>query len=245
MNYIIFLFLTLKAIATTDLTLVPERNTIKQGELIQARVTISGLSGNLALNGLTVSDTIYFYKTSPLIKTAQSETFETDATIIFLKIPQANVITGTIQNQDIRVKWNNLKVEPVEAPESFIFGNFEIPKKLNFFWILITLSVATFSYLLIRKKIKQLKLKKLKLAEMMALKTQLVSATDYTNVLEIWKKKHLYLEKFPNLEEDFLNWEQTLFKYVFRPQLTDTEKEIVISSYSDFKRKIGNKISGV
>ena len=231
--------------ATTDLILVPEHNSIKQGELVQAKIQISGYSGSLALNGANISDTLYFYKTAPFIRNAQTETLETEATIIFLKVPKNNFVTGTVQNQPIRVSWKDLTINPVEAPESFIFGNFEIPKKINLFWFITGLITAFLIAYFIRKKMKQLKTKKLKAAEIANLKSQLVSASDYTHVLEIWQKKHLYLEMFPKLQDEFLNWEQTLFKYVFKPHLTEIEKQLVISSYNEFKQKIGEKISGI
>lgn len=245
MRYIIFLLLTLNCFASTELVLNFNAKNVKQGELVQANIQIKGYSGSLKLNGATVADTIYFYKTSPIIRNSNNESMEAEAKVIFLKVPEKNEVSGLIHNQEVKVTWNDLNIQPVEAPDSFLFGEFEIPKHLNNMLVAIGAFLIFGLFIFIRRFLKKRKLQKEKSLEIKKLKSQLIEASDYSDIIQVWQRKHVYIQVFPKLEQDFLTLEQTLFKYVFKPNVSDVEKQIVTSSYLEFKNKIGEKTSGV
>jgi len=228
-----------------ELTLLPSDNSANQGEIVQTKIKIKNYDGTLSLKGATLAETIYFYKISPLIRNPETGLMQTEASIIFLKVPKSNEVRGFLQNQEVQVTWKDLTIQPVQAPESFLFGEFQIPKRLNLVMVVFLSFISLVLILIIKRYVHHRKLKSAKSALINQLKDQITSAQDFSEVVNLWKMKHQYLERFPMIEKDFLEWEQTLFKYVFKPHITEVDKQLVMSSYQDFKSNIGEKIRGI
>jgi hypothetical protein len=245
MKYFLLFFFTFNVFAKIELTLLPMDSIVKQGEIVQTRIQIKDYDGAISLNGVTLAETIYFYKMSPFIRNPENGSMQTEGSIIFLKVPKTNEVSGPLQNQEVLVTWKDLIIQPVQAPESFLFGEFQIPKQLNVIMIVFLSFISLTLIWIIKRHIHRRKLKSVKIALINQLKDQITSAKDFSEVVNLWKMKHQYLESFPTIEKDFSDWEQTLFKYVFKPHITEMEKQLVMSSYEDFKTNIGEKIRGV
>lgn len=247
MKYVLCLLLfSFSALANVQMELSLSNNYPKQGEIVTARLIIKETQGQSSLQGLkgkNFEKTLYLLSLSPFI--LKNGNLESEVKIIFLKIPQTTFVRETLNGQDVMISWGDITVSGTEEAESFLLGDFDIPKKKKFFvWIM-----SGFLFLLVvlgtlwitrkNKKKKVIRLKKL------ALKEELVSCHSYEEVVSIWKKKLTYLSVFPQFENNFKNLEQVLFKYQFKPSQTEKEKSEVMEAYKQFRSEIMGGEHGV
>lgn len=247
---ILFIFILPQiAFSATTLNLEFNKGAIKQGSLESARILLKADAVQRVpvqkLKGQTLSNTIYIYDVSPLVRKNGSDFFETNAKVIFVKVPETNALASKLGSEDLLITWGDIPVSPTEGAKGFVFGNFEIPSRPKILlWLSILVGIAVLSVVgfWCRKKY-QLKssLKKKK----QALKSELISASSYQDVVEVWKKKHLFLSEFPQIEEAFRTFEGILFKYQFKPRQSEAEVSVVIEAYRDFVRKIEGGLNGV
>lgn len=250
-KYVILFILILHQIAfgATPLNLEFNKGAVKQGSLETARILLKADAVQKVslqkLKGQTLGNTIYIYDVSPLVRKNGSDFFETNAKVIFVKVPETNALVSKLGAEDLLITWGDIPVSPTEGAKGFVFGNFEIPSRPQIFlWLSILVGVVILSCLGFwgRKKYQlNSSLKKKK----KILKSELISASSYQEIVEVWKKKQLFLSEFPQIEEAFRTFEGVLFKYQFKPHQSEAEVSVVTEAYRDFVRKVEGGLNGV
>ena len=237
------------AIGATALNLDFGKTEIKQGSIETAKIQLKADAVQRVslqkLKGQTLAETIYFYDVSPLMRKEGSDSFEAEAKVIFAKAPETNALGTKFGDEDLLVTWGNTQVSPTQVEQGFIFGKFEIPSRpkiLLWFSIILGLGVLTYLFFWGRKKYQFKTAQKKKLQE---LKRELLGATNYQEIVEVWKKKHKYLDNFPQIEDAFKGFETVLFKYQFKPRQNETEISQVTEAYREFVRKIEGGLNGI
>lgn len=220
---------------------------VRQGSLINAVVRLDGGSVQQIelqkLKGVSLAETIYIYQVSPLIRSGDN--FEADAKIIFLKVPESKPVVHKTGQNEISISWSDVEVQPTEAPESFLFGQFEIPGKKRILEILGALLVLGLIGFGISRFIQTNKKKKALRQIKAALKDKVMSAREYQDVVSLWSQKALLLKEFPHLSEPFKELETVLFKYQFKQSQNEIEKAEVMKSYRDFMTKVQGGFNGI
>ncbi|WP_408098459.1 hypothetical protein ACJVC5_05985 [Peredibacter sp. HCB2-198] len=250
-KYIVLFILLVPCLAfgASALNLDFGKNEIKQGSLETAKILLKADAVQRVplqkLKGQTLADTLYFYDVSPLMRKEGSDYFEAEAKVIFAKAPETNALGTKFGEEDLLITWGNSQVLPTEAAQGFIFGKFEIPSRPKILlWLSVTLGVGILAFLIIwgrKKYLIKTTLKKKK----RALKQELLSATTYQEVVDLWKKKHKFFDEFPQVEEPFKSFEAVLFKYQFKPRQNEAEISQVIEAYRDFVRKVEGGLNGI
>ena len=243
-------FASFSVFSATDLKLLFDTPEVKQGEIVNATLLISmNQMQDLNLSKLenkSLAETIYFMKISPSVKKEGREDLEAEVKVIFTKVPETNGLTGKINDLDIRLSWNELKVEATEGAQELLWGNFEIPKETKLvLWTLLTLLVATILALIIRPLIKKHKQKKAHKEIMIQRKDELLSCGDYDDVVKIWQQRQEYISHFPHILEPFKKLEKDLYKHQFKPRQTEQEKLEIMDAYRTFKRSIEGGFIGI
>lgn len=242
----IFLLVSFSAWSRVNLELVLNADSIKQGEIAPARLIVRDSEGKTTLSGLkgkNIGKTIYLLSVAPFIGKAGQ--FESDASVIFLKVPEVNSATEVIEGEEIVISWQNLQVLPTEEENSFLFGDFEVPERKEIVpWViglLLLLVTGSMIYWLSQK----LKIKKLNKLKLIKLKQELLECRNYDEIVLMWRQKQTYLNTFPQLDKTFKHFEQTLFKYQFKPQRTSLELDEVQKAYEEFKTEILGALNGI
>ncbi|WPU65521.1 hypothetical protein [Peredibacter starrii] len=250
-KYIAFFILLIPCLAfgATALNLDFGKNEIKQGSIETAKILLKADAVQRVplqkLKGQTLAETIYFYDVSPLMRKEGSDFFEAEAKVIFAKTPETNALGTKFGNEDLLVTWGNSQISPTEASKGFIFGKFEIPSRPKIIlWLSIILGLGVLIFLVIWGR-KKYQIKTARKKKMQDLKRELLGATNYQEVVEVWKKKHKFLDTFPQIEESFKGFETVLFKYQFKPRQNETEMAQVTEAYRDFVRKIEGGLNGI
>ena len=247
---LIFLFVWIStAFSAVNIELVFEKNEIQQGSIESALARLSGESLqkiNLQkLKGQTLGETLYLYNVSPLLRKDGNKNYESEFKVIFIKTPEANQLVHKFENDEINIKWSEVKVVPVEVPEKLIFEEFEIPQPFEILkWLMgvVILVLAVFGFFKV-KKARDIKNEKRRMKQ--SIKDSIMAANSYDEIVSIWKRKLEITEVFPALTEPFKQLEMTLFKFQFRPQQTDEEKNEVVKAYRDFLSTIQGGFDGI
>jgi hypothetical protein len=225
------------------------RDKIKQGSLEETILKVDMETAQKfsiqKLKGETVGDVLHFHQISPLVKKSEDGAFYAEATVIFAKIPEKNSLVYSSANEQITISWPQIEVITTDSDQRFVFADFTIPGKKDV-WLLVLLSLTLVIISILswtfrkRWKSKQLlKRKKLELRE------QLLSAGSYEDVVAVWQKKSQFLNEFGHLEEPFRALEKTLFKYQFKPNQSEAEKEEVMKAYRSFTQKTEGGFNGI
>lgn len=243
------LFISLTAFSADKVELIFPEPAVKQGAIVSVQLKADSSAVQSVdfqkLKGQTVGKKIYFYSISPLLRKDSESTYEGQAKIIFVETPEDSQVTDTVQGRELQIKWNPLKVEPVEAQKSFLFADFDVPyPKSILAWILtglglLALVVGGWFGFNKYKKAKLIKENKIKI------KSEIYSASSFDGVVSVWKKKRSYIQQFPHLEEPFEKLEGTLFKYQFKPYQSESEKEEVVKAYQSFLSSIQGGFNGI
>ncbi len=246
---LVSLILSFSAFSAERVELLFSSPEVKQGAIVSARLKADGNAVQSLdfqkLKGQTVGKVIYFYNISPLMKKDGETSYEADAKVIFVTPPESSFVQDNLQGKEIQLKWNQVKVLPVEAEKNFLFAQFDVswPKSFLawFLWglgaiIVAFLSLVGFKKYQLKKSIKEKKQK---------LKKEIFDAASFDEVVSVWKKKRLYVAEFPHIEEPFSILEQTLFKYQFKQHQSEVEKEKVIEAYRTFLNAIQGGFNGI
>jgi hypothetical protein len=242
-------FLSINAWSADRLQLIFEGNEIKQGSLVSARLLVPGESLNFPvqkLKGENVAETIYFQKLSPLMRKDGSSAYESDVIVRFTAVPPAPMVSGKVGNNDFQLEWNSIKVIPIEAPGKMLWADFTAPdffeqNWLKLLWGILIIPVSFLGFsawkkITARKKEKR---RKSQLAE------EIRGCRTYDDVVNLWKRKHVYLKEFPQLEAAFHTFENVFFKYSFKATQTEREKEEVVSAYRKLLEDSQGGLSGI
>ena len=225
-----------------------ENGKIKQGAIESAKVLLSPEATQKIqlqkLKGQALANTVYLYEVSPLVRKEGANSYEADVRVIFVKVPETKFISFKDGAEEVAVSWNDIEVVPTEA-KGFTYEHFSIPSRPKIIaWTLIFLALI-FLGLGGRQVFKKLNAKKKHKERLAALKNEILSANEYQSVVTVWMKRAEYLKVFPQIEPAFRELESVLFKYVFKSQQSDIEKNIVMEAYKSFLSKISGGLNGV
>jgi len=233
--FLFFLFLSAEVLSMDKLALFIPQSGVNQGALVKATLIVQPEAINFPvqkLKGQTLGETLYFQQLSPLLKKEGSSAYESEVSIIFTSVPETRVITGKIGSHELQVEWNDIRISPVESPGKMLWADFTAPDFLErgWKWVWITLIIILFSfggYILWRKLLKRKREKERR----SKLVSEYMSCSNYEEVVEFWKRKHIYLKEFPQIEHDYRSFEEVLFRYQFKPKQSESEKQMVIDAY--------------
>jgi hypothetical protein len=225
---------------------VPE---IKQGSIVSAQIKLDADSAQemplQKLKSKTFAESIYVYDVGTPLRKEGRPYFEADAKIIFVKVPETNQLTFSDEGMSYKVFWNEVKIIPTEVEKSFLYGAFDIPSRFKpLKWILFTLGIlglSGVSYWITEK----LKIKKNRKKKLQEVKSKLVAANSYEEVVAVWMSRQTYLSTFPAIEEAFRQFELKLFKVQFKPTQTEQEKTLILDSYREFLNSIKGALDGI
>jgi hypothetical protein len=225
---------------------------IYQGSLVRVKfkLNLSGDEKVLVKNieGQLLDKIIYVNQILPVNGNSEGTVINGEASIIFLKVPEKEILTQKITGIDLEVTWSQVEIIPTESSESLLFGEFNVSSEKNFFkWIVIgsiVFLIIIFLFLIWSywSKRRDLSLKK---KGKLKIKDDLLSPKNYDDVVNIWKIKYDILKVFPNLEIDFKNLEEVLFKHQFKERRTKLDEEEVLEAYKKFSDSIQGGIDGV
>lgn len=196
------------------------------------------------LKGQTLGETIYLYDAEPIIHKQDSGKFESKIKIIFTTVPKEGVVVFKAQNQEVSMILKNLNVIPATS-DKFIYNQFELPFKLNVF--LATVSIlASFVILgLVWIGVRRYKTSQSQKQIKHKVRLELTSASTYDEVIKIWYRRDLYLKRFPEISESFRSFEQKIFPFIFRPNISEIEKTKVLENYREFVSIISEVLDGI
>lgn len=243
---IVFLLFTTSLWARVNLELKLEQNSVKQGQIAEGKLFVRESDGASSLSGLkgkNIGKTLYVLSVAPFM--GKQGQLESDVKVIFVAVPQVETLTEVVDGEETVISWSGIEVVPTEPAKSFIFGDFEIPARLNLLpWILglVGLGFALIIGLWLKKKFAtkaSLQLRR------RTLKNELIGAISYDDVVMIWRQKLKYLEAFPEIEGNFKSFETVLFKYQFKQQRTEREITEVLNAYQHFKSEVSGVLNGI
>lgn len=243
---LIFIFISFSAWSGVNLELVLNSTSVKQGEIVSGKLIVRESTGQTSFSGLkgkNLSKTLYLVKLSPFM--GKQGVLESEAKVIFLNVPQSSFVGEQIDGQEIKIFWNQIEVIPTEVSKSFLLGDFEIPERIKVLpWLigLLILLVSFGAFAFIRQKLTGKKKKQEILSQM---KSEILNCNNYDEVVQMWRQKHKFLNTFPQLETNFKTLETTLFKYQFKQQRSENEKEAVMEAYRDFKNQSTGALNGI
>lgn len=222
---------------------------VHQGSIVKARLSLDADSFQQIdiqkLKGQTLAETIYLYGVGSFIRRSGEGWLDADANVIFVKPPEGKQLLHKNGQSEIQVVLSDIDVIATEAPQQFIFGDFSAPGNRKYFlWILIFLGVVAGCLigLTITKKINHKRLQK---KNRLALKNELLEVKTFEDAVNVWQKKQIYLKEFPTLEPGFLNFQTVLFKSLFKPKQTESEKLEVINAYKSVSQSVQEMKDGV
>jgi hypothetical protein len=244
---ILILFANLSYAAEVEIRFADSQ--VKQGSLVDAVLVFDYESSQKVplskLTGQSLADTFYIYSATPLMTKGDFNVLQSEAKVILIKSPEGDSLVHKLADVDLKITWNSVKFIATETSQTMLFGDFKIPGRSRLlFWISIALSLfglIAISYFVFRKLKHKTALKKRRID----IKSQLTSASSYDEVVEIWKRKQSLVSEFPHLEIPYKNLEAVLFKYQFKPQRSESEKEEVIKAYREFVSQTQGGFDGV
>lgn len=224
-------------------------STVNQGSIVKARLSLDADSFQQLdvqkLKGQTLAETIYLYSTDSFIRRSGEGWLDADANVIFVKPPESKQLTHKTGQTEIQLVLSDVEVIPTEVPQNFIFGDFSAPgNKKYFLWFMILIAVlsATFIAYYLYGKFKQKRLKKINRE---ALKSELLEVKSFDDAVNVWQKKQVYLKEFPALESDFLSFQSVLFKSLFKPKQSESEKIEVVNAYKSVSQSVKEMKDGI
>lgn len=241
-----FILFSIPAWSKVNLELRLNSPSVKQGQIALGSLVVKSTDGNAGLSGLkgqTLGKTLYLYNVAPFM--GKQGQLVSEVKVIFAQMPQSQMVSETINNEEVTISWSGIEVSPTEESKSFIFGDFEIPSRLVMFpWIMAVLGIGLLSLVIIRVRLllrnkSSIKTKKLKLRD------EIINCSSYDDVVLMWRQKKRYLDEFPMLEQHFKTLEVVLFKYQFKSQRTEREVEAVLEAYQGFKSSVMGDLNGI
>ena len=237
--FVTLLMISSSVYAKVLIGVLPSKNIFKQGEIIDVQLRVEYQNSKLSILKMAdrnIGETIYFLQLNSKSTESEEKTFTGKA--IFTKVPSSQQISETVEGEEVIVTWPEIEVVPVEEPKSFIYGDFTVPSPIKLtYWIigLFGLGILLRYGVFLRRK-RQQKLKKG--IERSLLLTTLREANTYEDIVQVWQKKKIILNEFPQLESAFTNFESILFLYQFKPKRTDFELNEINHAYSKFKNTL-------
>ncbi len=241
---LVLILVTTNAWSRVSLELVLDKPSVKQGEIVVGRLIVKQTDGQAILGGLKgkkFGKALYLLQVSSFM--GKQGHLEAETKLIFLAVPQTAAASEVINGEEVFINWNNIEVMPTESPKSFLLGDFVIPARKKLFqWLLIGLGILLIFGTTIFLRRSYLK-KQDKKKRITLIKNELLNCNTYNDIVDMWNKKQVYIEAFPDLDKNFKNLETVLFKYQFKAQRSETEIKEVISAYHKFKTNVSGVIN--
>lgn len=246
---LVLLFMISNTFAAERLSLSLNSSEFRQGALVKGTLKLGPSQVNIAvpkLKGQSFGETLYFHLVSPLLRKENSDSFESEVQVIFIKVPESTSLSGKIGNDEVVIEWNPVTIIPVETPEKMLWAEFTAPDYIvrNWYWLLLIPVLALLAFFGIRVSNKMTKRGKLR-EKRRLLAEEFKNCRSYDDVVGLWKRKQSYLKEFPVLEEPFRKFETVLFKYQFKQTQTEDEKAIVLKAYQDLLMESEGGLRGV
>ena len=248
MQFFLMLLLSFKVLASTNMELKIDSPEVQQGEIVSARLSFradsEGVMPNLSLKDKKFANTVYFLSLKPFVGKEGQGYFEAEAKVIFIKIPVTAILVEKIGTSDISINLGSVNVKQTQS-EGFKFSDFDIPRQINYFFTALGLFLLGVVIFFVRHLILKANRKKELQERRKKIKEELLQADNYDAVVELWKKKANFLSMFPIIEKDFHKLETVLFKYQFKANQAEHEKQVVLEAYQKFKEEIKVVLNGV
>lgn len=197
-----------------EIKIVLDKPSVLTGEIIAG--SVSGYSGPVIKEKM-LQDSVYVLYLD-----------ESKVDLVFLKRLSANTIA--LNDQDYLI-WNPIDIQQIEKSDEVVLEEQFFNLKNNY-WplvLIVFLVILIVSSLIYIKKIKPRIVEKKKRKE---IKDKIFAAEDnLEKITFVWKKKHEYFQVFPFIEEGFNKFEVTYYKYAFKPEMTEEEKQEILKSY--------------
>jgi len=241
------ILISTSAFGTVGMHINFSKPTIKQGKVEEATLYLDEATAQNFLakkvTGQTIENTIYLLEVGPLTKADKN--FEAEAKVIFLKVPESKVIQYEGVQGNFPVTWSGVEIVPTEATQELIFERFSIPSRKNvLLWLGILIGVSGVLILALRfRKTQRTKAQMRK--RRLGLRDELVGGTVYSEIVEIWKKREIFIAEFPEIQDHFKKFEQVLFKYQFKPSQTEAEKIEIMQAYREFLNNVRGGLNGI
>jgi hypothetical protein len=227
----------------TQLELLPEQSVVNQGEIFTANLALrKGSPPTHSLRGKTFNDTLYIISIDPFIKTASD--LQASARVVFVKTTDGSSVTEGVGNEALQIMWKNLQINPTQS-DNFGLSTFDIPHPSRIVpWILGILGISVL-FILALIPIRKFRSRQRQRAFLRTCRDELLGASKYDEVVEIWKKKSHYLQCFPTLDGAFKKLEEVLFKFQFKPSRSPAEISLVMKAYEEFREKVREGTHGI
>lgn len=232
--------------ANVELRLSSSHQSIKQGEIIDVVVHVQSSRGEIPLKGLIgkhFAETIYIYSMDPFV--IKNGLMESRAKVIFTKAPSSDSLQGEIEGILYLINWPGLKILPIAQSEGFKFGNFDIPQSFPWLMIVIILLIFVPVCIYFIRFFKKHNLKNQHKRHLERLMTELESAKDYNDVERIWLKREEYIKAFPQIENEFRQFERILNRHQFKRSRKEADLNEINEAYEKFKSQLVGVKNGI
>lgn len=222
---------------------------IRQGKIEKVELSFSqDLAQKIEMQkmkGQKLGDTFYLYSLGPIMRKSGDENLSSTAKMIVIAEPKGSELLAKINDQEVLLKWNQLDFEKVETPKDFLTAEFSIPGRTNFLLFGVIFSVLLLSawgvFYLRRRSLLKNKQKN----ERDRLIALVLNATNYDEIVDVWKNKLTVTKVFPGMDEVYKDLELVLFKYQFKSEQSASEKAEVSSAYKEFCLKAKGVMDGI
>jgi hypothetical protein len=246
---LVLLFIATDALSMDKLALFIPQGQVNQGALVKGTLIVQPEAVNFPvqkLKGENIGETLYFQNLSPLLKKEGSLSYESEVKVIFTSVPQGKVVSGKIGTQEVAIEWNDISINPVESTGKMLWADFTAPdffeRSWKWVWITLLIILLSFGAFTLWRKFDRKKREK---DRRRRLADEFMACGSYEEIVEFWKKKHLYLREFPQLENNYRVFEETLFKFQFKPRQTESEKELVVKAYQKLIEDSKGELRGI
>lgn len=245
--FLSILLLSFSALGSEEITIQFPQKKVKQGKIEKVELRF-GENFDLAnklqkLKSHRIGDAFYIQSIGPAIK--KEGEFSAESKLIAIAAPKVSHAAMTIDGKEVVFKWEQIEVELIEVPKTFISADLFIPKKMNYGYlalILLLLGVFIRATFFLKKRSAIKKAEKRRKQEISDL---LFNVSSYEEVVNVWQKKNLILSVYPFLEDPFKELEEVLFKYQFKRNQSEREMESALNAYREFTSKARGVIHGV
>ncbi len=243
---LIFLLTSFQVFSSVELRMKSLSRSVAQGELLNVVIFVPPSQGEVSLKGLSgkhFAETLYIYSLDPFVfKNGQ---LETNAKVIFTKIPKQDYLQAEVEGSSYLIKWSDLSVTPTEVAEGFKFGNFEVPKAWPVVGIIVFLILLMALVIPIKKWLVKRKNKESQKLFTKKCLSEMQSASTYEEIVTVWLQKEKYHKAFPTITDDFKKFEAVLNRHQFKPNRSPKELSEIQEAYEKFKESLRGVLHGI
>ena len=244
--FLIFTLFSFQAFANIELRMKPLSRSVAQGELFDVVLSVHQSNGVTSLKGLSgkhFAESLYIYSLDPFV--LKNGQLESNAKVIFSKIPKVDYLQEEIEGSSYIIKWSDLTVTPTTEAEGFKFGNFEIPKTWPVFSLVILLILLMTLALPIKRWLAKRKNRELHKIFIKKCLAEMESASTYDEIVSIWLQRDKFQKAFPSITEEFKKFEIVLNRHQFKPNRNPKEISEIQEAYEKYKATLKGVLNGI